>query len=111
MPKRSRSGLVSMPARVVAPASVKGGRSSLVERLAALPRSLDEDFELPARLFLPDVLGQRGWAQRPLELLILRRRGLGRDQAVGFDCHWVDVVLRRAARVARSPRSSAKIAL
>ena len=34
MPKRSRSGLVSMPARVVAPTSVKGGRSSLIERAA-----------------------------------------------------------------------------
>src|SRR5688572_11640123 len=34
MPKRSRSGLVSIPARVVAPASVKGGRSSLIERAA-----------------------------------------------------------------------------
>ena len=34
MPKRSRSGLVSMPARVVAPTSVKGGRSSLTERAA-----------------------------------------------------------------------------
>ena len=34
MPKRSRSGLVSMPARVVAPTSVKGCRSSLMERAA-----------------------------------------------------------------------------
>ena len=34
MPKRSRSGLVSMPARVVAPTSVNGGRSSLTERAA-----------------------------------------------------------------------------
>ena len=34
MPKRSRSGLVSMPARVVAPTSVKGCRSSLTERAA-----------------------------------------------------------------------------
>ena len=34
MPKRSRKGLVSMPARVVAPTSVKGGRSSLIERAA-----------------------------------------------------------------------------
>ena len=34
MPKRSRSGLVSMPARVVAPISVKGCRSSLIERAA-----------------------------------------------------------------------------
>ena len=34
MPKRSRRGLVSMPARVVAPTSVNGGRSSLTERAA-----------------------------------------------------------------------------
>ncbi len=34
MPKRSRSGLVSIPARVVAPISVKGGRSSFTERAA-----------------------------------------------------------------------------
>ena len=29
MPKRSRSGVVSSPARVVAPISVNGGRSSV----------------------------------------------------------------------------------
>src|SRR5690606_1680077 len=34
MPKRSRSGDVSRPARVVAPTSVNGGRSSLMERAA-----------------------------------------------------------------------------
>ena len=34
MPKRSRSGEVSRPARVVAPTSVNGGRSSLIERAA-----------------------------------------------------------------------------
>ncbi len=34
MPKRSRSGLVSMPARVVAPTSVNGCRSSLTLRAA-----------------------------------------------------------------------------
>ena len=34
MPKRSRSGFVSMPARVVAPISVKGCSSSLMERAA-----------------------------------------------------------------------------
>jgi hypothetical protein len=34
MPKRSRNGLVSMPARVVAPTRVNGGRSSLIERAA-----------------------------------------------------------------------------
>ena len=34
MPKRSRSGEVRGPARVVAPTSVKGGRLSLIERAA-----------------------------------------------------------------------------
>ena len=37
MPKRSRSGLVSMPARVVAPTSVNGCRSSLMLRAAGPP--------------------------------------------------------------------------
>jgi hypothetical protein len=32
MPKRSRSGEVSSPARVVAPTSVNGGKSILIER-------------------------------------------------------------------------------
>ena len=32
MPKRSRNGEVSSPARVVAPTSVNGGRSILIER-------------------------------------------------------------------------------
>ena len=44
MPKRSRSGEVSSPARVVAPTSVKGGRFSLIER-AAGPLA-DHDVEL-----------------------------------------------------------------
>ncbi len=34
MPKRSRSGLVKSPARVVAPMSVKGARSIFTERAA-----------------------------------------------------------------------------
>ncbi|KAG1252404.1 hypothetical protein G6F66_015213 [Rhizopus arrhizus] len=34
MPKRSRSGAVSRPARVVAPIRVNGGRSILIERAA-----------------------------------------------------------------------------
>ena len=34
MPKRSRKGPVSSPVRVVAPMSVKCGRSSLMERAA-----------------------------------------------------------------------------
>ena len=44
MPKRSRSGEVRSPARVVAPTSVKGGRLSLIER-AAGPLA-DHDVEL-----------------------------------------------------------------
>ncbi len=35
MPKRSRSGVVSSPARVVAPISVNGGRSSVTTRAPA----------------------------------------------------------------------------
>ena len=35
MPKRSRSGVVSRPERVVAPMSVKGGRSSVTTRAPA----------------------------------------------------------------------------
>ena len=34
MPKRSRKGLVSIPARVVAPTNVKGGKSIFTERAA-----------------------------------------------------------------------------
>src|SRR6185437_7432035 len=34
MPKRSRNGAVSIPARVVAPISVNGGRSNVIERAA-----------------------------------------------------------------------------
>ena len=34
MPKRSRSGVVSSPVRVVAPISVNGGRSSVSVRAA-----------------------------------------------------------------------------
>ena len=44
MPKRSRNGDVSSPARVVAPTSVNGGRSILIER-AARPLA-DHDVEL-----------------------------------------------------------------
>ena len=35
MPKRSRSGVVSRPARVVAPTSVNGGSSSVTTRAPA----------------------------------------------------------------------------
>ena len=34
MPKRSRSGDVNEPARVVAPTNVKGSNSNLIERAA-----------------------------------------------------------------------------
>ena len=39
MPKRSRNGDVSNPARVVAPTRVKEGTSSLMARAAALPHA------------------------------------------------------------------------
>ena len=38
MPNRSRNGDVSIPARVVAPTSVKGGRSSLIDSRPPVPR-------------------------------------------------------------------------
>ena len=44
MPKRSRSGLVSSPARVVAPTSVNGDRSILTERAAGT--FADDEIEL-----------------------------------------------------------------
>lgn len=44
MPKRARRGFVSEPARVVAPMSVKGGRSILIERAAG--PSPDHDVDL-----------------------------------------------------------------
>ena len=50
MPKRSRSGVVSSPVRVVAPTSVNGGRSS-VERARRRPLA-DDDVE-------PEVLERR----------------------------------------------------
>src|SRR4051812_37067322 len=59
----------------------------VVERLGARARRLHEDLELAAYLFLADVLGERRGAQRALDLLLLLRRGLGRDEAVCFDAH------------------------
>src|SRR5206468_11678694 len=59
----------------------------VIEGFLPVPRSLDEDRELPADLFLADVLGERLGTQRALESLFLRRDGRRRDQAVGFDGH------------------------
>ena len=50
MPKRSRSGVVSRPVRVVAPTSVNGGRSSVSVRAAGA--LADDDVE-------PEVLERR----------------------------------------------------
>jgi hypothetical protein len=58
MPKRSRSGLVSMPARVVAPTSVNGGRSSLTERAAGPFADHDVDLEVFQRR-IEDLLDDR----------------------------------------------------
>jgi hypothetical protein len=48
----------------------------VVERLAAVARGMDEDFELLARLGLADVFGQRTRPQRALDLLFLRADGV-----------------------------------
>ncbi len=58
MPKRSRSGLVSMPARVVAPTSVKGGRSSFTERAAGPLADHDVDLVVLER-GIEDLLDHR----------------------------------------------------
>src|SRR5512146_529478 len=59
----------------------------MIERFVARPGGLDEDLELAAYFFLPHVIGQRRRAKRAFDLLLLRRGGLGRDQAVGFYAH------------------------
>src|SRR5690349_22206582 len=46
---RSRSGVVSSPARVVAPMSVKGGSSSVTTRAPAPARSEEHTSELQSR--------------------------------------------------------------
>src|SRR5262245_24528007 len=60
-------------------------QQDVVERLATSFRRLDEDLELAADLFLPDVLGQRAGPQRLLDPLLFARRGASRDQPVRFD--------------------------
>src|SRR5256885_9302049 len=60
-------------------------RSHVIERFLPVPRGLDEDRELPADLFLADVLGERLGAQRALESLFLGRDGSRLDQAVRFE--------------------------
>jgi len=59
----------------------------VIERFASSPGGLDEDLELAADLFLPDVLRQRRRAERALDLLFLSLGRLGGNQPVGFDCH------------------------
>src|SRR5436190_1706996 len=96
MPNRSRSGLVSMPARVVAPTSVNGCRSSLIERLAARLGRADENLQLLARLGLADVFREELRPQGALDRFLVRRRGRSRDHAlvrrgrevVGLDRHF-----------------------
>ena len=65
MPKRSRSGLVSMPARVVAPTSVNGGRSSLTQRAAGPFADHDVDLEILERR-IEDLLDDR---RQPMDLV------------------------------------------
>ena len=65
MPKRSRSGLVSMPARVVAPTSVNGGRSSFTLRAAGPFADHDVDLEVLERR-IEDLLDDR---RQPMDLV------------------------------------------
>src|SRR5882724_4347552 len=62
-------------------------KQHMVERFAALPRGLDEDLQLSARLLLTYVLGERRRAQRPLELFLLRGGGFRRDEAICLNGH------------------------
>src|SRR5688500_498101 len=62
MPKRSRSGLGSMPARVVAPASGDGGRSSLIERAAgSSPIMISSWKSSSAGYRISSTTGERRW--------------------------------------------------
>ena len=61
MPKRSRSGEVSRPARVVAPTSVNGGRSSLIERARRPLADHDVELEVLHRR-IEDLLDDRAQA-------------------------------------------------
>ncbi|KQS81802.1 hypothetical protein ASG32_03385 [Methylobacterium sp. Leaf361] len=94
MPNRSRSGVVSSPARVVAPTSVNFGSSILTERAAglaidsqkiALVRGViaDRDPEPVAQRRRQQPRSRRGADQRELRQLDLdraRRRALADDQ-------------------------------
>ena len=65
MPKRSRNGLVISPERVVAPTSVKGGRSMRIER-ARRPLADDQvELEILHRR-IEDLLDRR---REPVDLV------------------------------------------
>src|SRR5574343_1813865 len=57
----------------------------VIERLAAFPGGLDEDFQLFADFHLTGIVGQPLGAQGTLERFLLGRFGLGRDDAVDGD--------------------------
>ena len=65
MPKRSRSGVVSSPARVVAPISVNGGRSSVTTRAPA--PDADRDRQLP--VLHRGIEGLLDRARQPVDLV------------------------------------------
>jgi hypothetical protein len=65
--------------------SRRAEQQHVVERLAAVARGMNEDFELFARLRLTDVFGQRARPQRALDLLLNGAGGGGGDKTVGFD--------------------------
>ena len=57
----------------------------VIQRFLALARRLDEDRQLAAHLFLPDVFVQRLRSQRALDHLFLHGSGCCGNQAVGFN--------------------------
>jgi len=62
----------------------------VIERLGASLRGFDEDRELLADLFLPDVFGEQPRAQRALEGFLLRARRLAGHHSrklIAFDGH------------------------
>src|SRR5207237_913425 len=103
MPKRSRSGEVRSPARVVAPTSVNGGRLSLMERAAGRPGGGDEDLGLCFPRQLADVLLEPARPDGPLDRLLVGGRRATDD---AFGCHGYEIYSRAAPCRARRISSS-----
>ena len=83
----------------------------MVQRLFALARSADEDFELLAGLGLADVFIQQLGPQGPLDGFLLRggrpRRkhtfGRGGDEVVGLDTHEGLIIANGGSRTLMPP--------